>query len=303
MRSWIRLPGPADFLEAIVEDLEDGSSVLAGLPAFSSELAIQVSEMVKRRGLGWSAVRRAEVSLGNPERSVEQRRNGGASRNLVLWIDGMVQDEGTGAWADYVQQIAGSVEGPRLCIAMPMDSAANCGEDRGLRRRLWRDFVTSSDSRVLVERLGRRSEQGQMHIALKSALIEEIAGCDLDFAAQLAEYSLGSILKANHPEEKIWAAQIKILFPLIERERRFFLKNFRDFWVLPHCRKDGEKVKNLEDLEIGDMASQARGLRALEEKQKRLDWLRRIRNDLAHTKVVPWEALISLTALQIVDFR
>ena len=147
MRSWIRLPGPADFLEAIVEDLEDGNSVFAGLPAFSSELAIQVSEMVKRRGLGWSAVRRAEVSRGNPEKSVEQRRNGVASRSFVLWIDGMVQDEGAGAWADYARQIAGLVEGPRLCIAMPMESAENCGEDRGLRRRLWRDFVTSSDSR------------------------------------------------------------------------------------------------------------------------------------------------------------
>ena len=295
--------GPADFLEAIVEDLGDGNSVFAGLPAFGSKLAIPVSEMVKRMGLRWSAVRRAEVSQDNPEKSVERRRNGGTSRNLVLWIDGMTQNEGASAWAAYARRIAGSDEELRLCVAMPMDSATNCGEDRGLRRRLWRDFVTSSDSRVLVERLGRRSEQRQMHIALKSALIEEIAGRDLDFATRLAEYSLGSILKANHPEEKIWAAQIKILFPLIERERRFFLENFRDFWILPHCRKDGEKVKNLEDLEIGDMASQARGLRALEEKQKRLDWLRRIRNDLAHTKIVPWETLISPIALQIVDFR
>ncbi len=311
MRSLIRLPGPADFLEAIVEDLKDGNSVLAGLPNFNSELAlhfnselaIQVSEMVKRSGLGWSAVRRAEVSRGNPEKSVKQRSNGGASRNLVLWIDGTIQDEGASAWADHVRQIAGSVEGPRLCIAMPMDSAADCGEDRGLRRRLWKSFVTSLDSRVLVERLDRRSERGQMHIALKSALIEEIAGPDLDFAAQLAKDSPGSILKADYPKEKIWAAQIKVLFPLIERERRFFRETFRDLWVLPHCRGDGEEVKNLEDLEIGDMASQARGLEALEAKRSCLDWLRRIRNDLAHMKTVPWETLISSTALQIVDFR
>ena len=61
--------------------------------------------------------------------------------------------------------------------------------------------------------------------------------------------------------------------------------------------------RRLEDLEIGDMAAQARRFRVLETEQRRLDWLRRVRNALAHNEIVPWGTLVSPVALQIVDFR
>ena len=51
------------------------------------------------------------------------------------------------------------------------------------------------------------------------------------------------------------------------------------------------------------MAAQARQLRALETERRRLDWLRWVRNTLAHSKIVPWSMMISPTALQIADFR
>lgn len=71
----------------------------------------------------------------------------------------------------------------------------------------------------------------------------------------------------------------------------------------PHTRKDGTEIRRLEDLEIGDMAAQARRFRVLETEQRRLDWLRRVRNALAHNEIVPWGTLVSPVALQIVDFR
>lgn len=300
--SWTRLPGPADFLEAVIEDLADGNSVFAGLPDFGSELSLPISEMVKRKGLQWSAVRRPEASQGKPEKSVERRRNGRVSQSLVLWVDGMIQDEGTSIWADYARQIAGTGEELRFCIAMPMSYAEACMEDRGLRRRLWKNFVTSSDSRVLVERLSRRSEFGQMHIALKSTLIEELAGPDLNSAARLADKRLGSILKENHSKEpQIWTAQVKVLFPLIDREQRSLRKAFQ--WALPHSRENGSKVTRLGDLEIGDMVQQGKEISTPEPIKERLNWLHRVRNKLAHYESVPWETLISPTALKIVDFR
>ena len=51
------------------------------------------------------------------------------------------------------------------------------------------------------------------------------------------------------------------------------------------------------------MVNQARRVQALEPELQRLRWLSVVRNTLAHNKIVPWETLISLAALPIVDFR
>ena len=143
-----------------------------------------------------------------------------------------------------------------------------------------------------------------MHIAFKGALIAELAGPDLPQAERLAEEPLGRLLATkSHPTERIWAAQISVLLPLVESERRRLLGLYEEHWRLPHTRKDGKKILCLEDLEIGDMEAQARQFRALEIEQRRLDWLRRVRNALAHNKVVPWGTLVSSIALQIADFR
>ena len=51
------------------------------------------------------------------------------------------------------------------------------------------------------------------------------------------------------------------------------------------------------------MAAQARSGGPLEGEGQRLDWLRRVRNALAHNDVVPWGTLTSPIAVQIADFR
>ena len=67
--------------------------------------------------------------------------------------------------------------------------------------------------------------------------------------------------------------------------------------------KDGTVIRCLIDLEIGDMATQARLGGPLVAERQRLDWLRRVRNALAHSKVVPWGTLTSPIAVHIADFR
>ena len=163
--------------------------------------------------------------------------------------------------------------------------------------------MTSTDSRVLAERHVRRSEHGNAHTALKCTLIAELAGPDLAFATQLANTPLERILALeNNPLKSIWAAQIAILFPLIECERRRLLETYRDFWSLPHTREDGREIRHIEKLEIGDMDTQAQQNWALRNERKRLDWLRRVRNDLAHLRIVSWATLNSPIARQVVDF-
>ena len=72
---------------------------------------------------------------------------------------------------------------------------------------------------------------------------------------------------------------------------------------LPHLRKDGREIVSLENLEIGDLAAQARLVGVPEPERQRLQWLRRVRNALAHNKVVSWQTLTSPIAIRIVDFR
>lgn len=294
-----------DFLDAIIEDLVGGNIVIVGLPdGMSPGVSVEVSETVKRKGLGqWSTVRSVEASQQTPAQSVRQRSQSDSTKGLVLWVDATGEDKVAKAWGEYALRIAGSPELCRICIAMHMACAKACREDRGLRRRFWKDFVTSTDSRVLAERHVRRSEHGDAHTALKCTLIAELAGPDLAFATQLANTPLERILAPeNYPLKSIWAAQISILFPLIECERRRLLETYRDFWSLPHIREDGREIRHIEKLEIGDMDTQAQQNGALRNERKRLNWLRRVRNDLAHLRIVSWATLNSRIAHQIVDF-
>ncbi len=307
-RAWTRLPGPADFLEAIVEDLTDRSSVLVGLPdkTPSAAVSVEIAESVKRNGLGqWEPVQLNGAYATTPLEFVVQRFDSRDAGNFVLWIDATNEGSTAEAWADHARRFAELEESPRICIAANTLCAEACREDKRLRRRLWRDFVTASDSRALVERLARRFERSPAHTALKSALIAELTGPDLAAAERLGRTTLGRILTSgNHSPQRIWAAQVGVLLPLAERERRRLLEVHRDLWILPHTREEGKEIQRPEDLEIGDMAFQAKTWdRAFQTERRRLDWLHRVRNALAHNQIVPWSTLVSPTALEIVDFR
>ena len=305
--AWARLPGPADFLDTILEDLADRTAVLAGLPKDvpSSALAVEVADVVKFRGLGrWEPVRSPEARTVAPSDSLARRFDGGNAGGSVLWVDTTDCGEAAGTWADHARRLAEFPDMPRLCIVMNSACAESCPEDKRLRRRLWRDFVTPLDARALVERLGRRSGHPTAHIVLRSTLAAELAGTDLSFAERLSRLPLGRILETpDYPRERIWAAQVSVLFPLVERERQRLLEAYRTLWRVPHTRKDGTQIRCLNDLEVGDMAAQARAFGSMETERQRLGWLRRVRNALAHNEVVPWSTLTSPVAVRIVDFR
>ena len=292
-------------MEAVVKDLADRNIVLAGLPEDArNDLAVEIAETVMGKGFGsWSSVTPAEARETGPQDAVERRSKGGDGRGLVLWVDATEEIAAT-AWADYAGRYAGRAEAPRLCVALAPARAEACREDRGLRRRLWRDFVTATDSRVIAERVCRRKGRHPAHTALKAALIAELAGSDLTLATRLAHEPLGRILDSpDHASERIWAAQISVLFPIIAREREYLLDRYRNDWTLPFIRKGGQEVRCLEDLEIGDMATMAQQTRGLKSQRRRLDWLKRVRNAMAHHKTVPWGTLVSPIAVEIVDFR
>ena len=306
-RVWARLPGPADFLDTILEDLTDRVTVLVGLPDEipASELAIEIADAVKYTSLGqWHTVRSSEARGSVPSESLARRFDAENATGAVLWVDAAATDEGAAAWAWHAHRFGDISDMPRLCIVMGEACAKAHGEEKRLRRRLWRDFVTSLDSRALVARTSRRAGRRDLHIALKSALVAEIAGDDLTCADRLSRDPLGRILESRaHARECIWAAQVSVLLPLVEQERQRLLHIHQALWRIPHTRKDGTEIKHLHDLEIGDMAVQSQSEGLLVQERHRLGWLRRVRNALAHNEVVSWATLTSPIATRIMDFR
>ena len=300
------MPGPADFLDTILEDLTERTAVVAGLPDAmpGGAFAVEIADLVKFRRLGrWYAVRSTEVRTQAPS-DVLERRSHDAGDGSVLWIDVTAEDEAAAAWADHVRRCGELPDMPRVCVAMSDACAQRCDEDKRLRRRLWQDYVTSLDARVLVVRLGRHSGHRPAHIALRSTLVAELAGADLIMAERLSRAPLAKLLETDdHPRERIWAAQVSVLLPIVERERRCLLDTHRAFWKVPYIRKDNTQIRYLDELEIGDLAAQAQLGGPLEDVRKRLSWLRRVRNALAHNEVVPWATLTTPIALQIADFR
>ena len=306
-RAWARLPGPADLLDTVLEDLADRIAVLAGLPEDfpSSTLTVEASDLVKHRGVGrWEAVRFSEASSRTPADTLARRFKNDNADGSVLWVDAKGEDAAAKAWANHVRRLPEFPDMPRLCIMMNAVCAEACKEDKRLRRRLWREFVTPLDARALVERIGRRSGHSRAHSMLRSTVIAEFAGTDLALAERLSHESLRGIMQANeHTRERIWRAQISVLLPLVEGERRRLLNAYRTLWRLPHLRKDGKKIVSLENLEIGDLATQAGSIGVPKPERQCLRWLLRVRNALAHNEAVSWDTLTSPIAVRIVDFR
>ena len=306
-RTWARLPGPVDFLETILEDLADRVTAVIGLSDVtqSARVALEIADLIKHRGIGrWEAVRLEEARDLQPSDLMARRFKGGNAGGAVLWIEAAGCATAATAWADYARDSVEVPNMPRLGIAMDLEHAEACGEDKRLRRRLWRDFVTPLDARAIAERFGRRSGHRPANVALRGALVAELAGADLAYAERLSRDPLGRIVSSSdHAHERIWAAQVAVLLPLVERQRRWFVNAHRALWRLPHARKDGRQIRRMEDLEIGDLANQARSRALLGVNRERLDWLRRVRNRLAHNDIVPWGTLTSRVAVQIADFR
>ena len=303
--AWARLPGPSDFIRTVVGDLRDGNIVVAGLPnPYLKHIALEVAETSKLERLGmWFTVGSKEAQTTPPQDSIDARIAGVQNSRWVIWVDAS-DNESASTWINFANHAASSDTAPSVCVAVANSCAEKCNEEKHLRRRLWKDFVSPTDSRVITERRCRQSGRSRLHTDLKCALIAELAGANLSKAALMSEDKLSGLFDTNKFDHKlIWAAQVSVLYPLIDRERRRLLELYQDQWDLPHDRVDGRTICNLDEFEVGDMCAQAYKKPILKPELKRLKWLRQIRNELAHHRVISWGSLMSPIALELADFR
>ena len=294
---WSLLPGPIDFVYAIVGDLRDGHFVIAGIPhEYARDVAVEVAEASKREQLGvWSTVGIDEARMASADALIRTHGTENRSGSGIIWVNAIDNEVAT-SWINYANEFASKDITPKVCVAVPTSCARKCKEEKHLRRRLWLDFVTSTDSRVLVERHCRQGRYSRVQMELKCELVTKLAGSNLSSAERMATGKLSKLFDIKtHRKEDVWAAQVAVLLPFVDKERRRILKQYPGCWRVPRFRQE-------EDLEVGEMWMQAQQSRVLEQEKRRLEWLRRVRNDLAHNKVISWGTFMSAITLKFADF-
>lgn len=294
---WSQLPGPIDFVRVIVEDLRDGHIVIAGMPyEYVGGIAVEVAEASKRERLGvWSAIGTEEARTATPEALIRANSARNRSASGVIWVNS-IDNEAAKPWIKYVNEFASKDAAPKVCVAMTTSCARECKEEKHLRRRLWFDFVTPTDSRVLAERYCRQGQYSQVQMELMCELVTKLAGSNLSSAEGMSRGKLSKLFDIRtYREEDVWAAQVAVLLPFVDKERRRILKQYSGCWRVRRFQQE-------EHLEVGEMWTQAQKPGVLEQEKRRLEWLRRVRNDLAHNKVISWGTFISATTLKFTDF-
>ncbi len=102
-------------------------------------------------------------------------------------------------------------------------------------------------------------------------------------------------------EAAVWEAQIKFVFPKLEKFRRSLIEKYegRLNRCLPITSSNGEKVDNVDDLEIGQLYHICRNNRFIETSEfKMLEKMREARNILAHWRCLGYQELLDMNILQ-----
>lgn len=92
---------------------------------------------------------------------------------------------------------------------------------------------------------------------------------------------------------RIWGAQVGVLLPFIEGQRRALISRLRGVLRIPHVTRFNEVIEDVRYLEIGHLEHQANSNPAVDPDTRRLLWrLREIRNALSHLEVLPPSLLL-----------
>jgi hypothetical protein len=96
-------------------------------------------------------------------------------------------------------------------------------------------------------------------------------------------------------EQRIWSAEVGVLFPYIEERRQQFIDGLRTILRVPFVKKTGEVVSDLRDLEIGHIEMQLKSMRVAlgPDMMREIECLRLIRNHLSHFQLVPLDVIKS----------
>lgn len=121
------------------------------------------------------------------------------------------------------------------------------------------------------------------------------------FAGKEEYHSSYLILRgaAEKVRQRLWKAQISVLLPFVEEKRVEILESSASAFRLPHRAEDGQIIRRMEELEIGNMYHQLviGEARCSDKVTTLVRILREIRNRLAHVELVGKELVENLDLL------
>lgn len=304
---WQQLPGPSHLLDVLLDDVGAGYTVALALPVAlpKGEFAVEMSERVYARKVGTLVVfRDQEVERYAPRELFLQKIQALRQRTDLILLDIRDNQARAEQWLEYFGCTLDFSDWPGGCIVMKQDCVKRLAVRKGIRSRSWRDFVGAVDCRVMLHIRDRDLDVTPEYRLLRDALIVEFAGENLARAHSLSDLSLRQLLdESTFDHDRIWSAQVSVLFPIVDRERRRILSQYWDLWVIPYHSSGGRMVSRVMDLEIRDMVAQAESNSIIGRELRLLRWLRRVRNLIAHMRVVRWGTLVSGDSNGVVDFR
>ncbi len=126
----------------------------------------------------------------------------------------------------------------------------------------------------------------------------EEGSCDIMEGKEIVHSALlSSVSKGKKEIDRfLWRAQVGVLFPLLEEERRAYLEEYASQLRVP-IRTERAVIQDREDLELGHIYYQLRN-RIGRSERERLRMLRDVRNALAHYDVLSYEKLCNLLRLE-----
>jgi hypothetical protein len=352
--AWWSLPGPATYLDEVLDVLRQGRSVVLALPRHAPPgLEEAFAAAVSRdRVWRWTAVEpiEGESPLHSAVRACWAGGEGpvGVSslvqdprmRNRVLWLD-TFSDDRWACWQRWLGEFAHASQHQRpreravcACITVGIPPAASARSLPALGVVQWRGRLDGIDLRVWAAMLARGTERARFEHELRRELIAEISAGDPALALSLVELQMSQLLdvdpvidayanergwapdgpamtwetgaidlvggeEAIHPAallagpqssrlltERVWRAQVRVIFPFIEGERRRLIQEFREHLSVPfYVDSRREPIVHVEDLEIGHLHQQLRG-RVGARREALLKALYRARNALAHLELL-----------------
>lgn len=325
---WWRLPGPANYLREIVEDLDSGKNVVLCLPDHCGDgLYYALNDELH-------SVRRKLVPInanGAAPQQVLEQFQVDAHEAVIIWLHGL-DDQSWPQWEEFLchkyqfQMRASGVSRtncPLFCTPIKGTAAATAAHGNNfLSFRKWHGRVSQLDmvlftssllpatrafsavatrvkSSLLLKQIAvwviAHLAQSDPHVSLRLARQFDVAD-DLDEALEHI-LNPGQILKhiakqrawapasaavccwhtgmKDHVdgreqihsaalclndgnkeiERRIWLAQVKVIFPLLEEHRRWLVTELDGAFKLPHESSEG-KILEASQLELHHIKSQ-----------------------------------------------
>ena len=302
--NWTTLPGPSDFLSKISSDLRRGSASWAYFPYATLNVSTWIRSTLK--DWKWSRLSE-EPAISSPD---------AIQSGIVYWCEvDCDSKERRDAFANLVQSARSKGLAPRICVLARSNSEGSVSTLRGVEGisvSAWSDFVTSTDSRVVVERIGRNRQWSRGYVDFMSSVVSLVARNDLVKANEYARMALSKIFNDKSIDlDDLWIAQLQVLYPKIDSFRRNMIRKYQSSWVVPWevIEEDGRvdrTVIDIDDLEVSHLWAQISSNSVEHISSRDREDLRRAkkyRNKLAHQKVLTWAEVNSDFSSRIFDIR